>query len=496
MQFQRSAGALLHVTSLPTAPGIGDLGPGVDRWLDWLASTGCHLWQILPLVPTGFGHSPYASPSAFAGNPLLISPAGLVEAGWLDDADVADPPAATDPVDYDAVATWKGALLQRAHERFVETATPHDLEALAAFRAQEEWLEHYALFMAIQESQGGKPWWQWPATLRNHDPAALAVAHADHAEAIERQVFIQWQFDQQWRRVHAEARSRDIAIIGDIPLYVAHDSADVWAHRELFAIKADGSAEFVAGVPPDMFSDTGQRWGNPQYRWDAHRQEGYEWWIRRLASNFARVDILRIDHFTGFARYWNIPGDEPTAEHGEWLDGPGMHFFDAAERALGRLPIIAEDLGPLGDEVEELRRATGFPGMKILQMAFSDDELFLPHHYSEDFVAYPGTHDNDTAAGWWSQAPDAERAAAMAYLDTDGSDIAWDLVEAVWQSKALMAVAAMQDFLGLGTEARMNTPATVQGNWRWRVSDQDLTSDLAERVRELTTASDRARPPF
>ncbi len=488
MKFNRASGVLLHPTSLPGPYGIGDLGPAALAFVDFLADSGCSLWQVLPLGPTGYGDSPYQCFSAFAGNPYLISPEGLLAEGLLHGADLQPlPPFPLERVDYGAVIPWKLALLERAWERFsAQEAHPLRADFAAFCQAQAVWLDDFALFMALKEAHGGAPWTDWPADLRQREPAALAEARSTLAEQVERQRFFQFLFFRQWGALRAHARGRGVQIIGDIPIFVAHDSADVWARPDLFYLDEAGRPTVVAGVPPDYFSPTGQLWGNPLYRWERHKKDGYAWWIARFRALLELVDIVRLDHFRGFAAYWEVPGDAPTAEHGRWTPGPGADFFAALREALGDLPIIAEDLGEITPDVIALRDQFGLPGMKILQFAFSGpDNPFLPHNFTPNCVAYTGTHDNDTALGWYWSAPEQEKDYARRYLSVSGQDFAWDLIRMAWRSVAVFALAPMQDLLSLGSEARMNFPGRAAGNWAWRMPPDALRPELRDRLREL-----------
>ncbi|MCB2224900.1 MAG: 4-alpha-glucanotransferase [Actinobacteria bacterium] len=492
---QRSSGILLHPTSLPGPYGIGDLGPAAVAWLDWLAASGCRSWQTLPLGPTGYGDSPYACFSAFAGNPYLISPDLLAADGLVD----APPPPSLpdDRVDYGAVIPWKLALLDEAFERF-RTGAPAGLsEEHAAFRERHRgWLEDYALFMAIKADQGGGPWWDWPDPLRTARPDALAGEAARLGIEVERQMFRQFLFFRQWAGIREAAAARGISIIGDIPIFVAPDSVDVWSRPDLFHLDDDRRMTVVAGVPPDYFSDTGQLWGNPLYDWEAHAAEGYAWWVERIRHTIGMVDVVRIDHFRGFVDYWEIPSGAPTAVEGRWVEGPGRAVFDAIEEALGALPIIAEDLGELHPGVPALRDELGLPGMKILQFAFDGDpdNPFLPEHYPENCIVYTGTHDNDTTLGWYRTVALPERIRARKAVGAWGqaASIPWEMIGAAWRSRAGLAIAPLQDVLGLGTAARMNTPATASGNWRWRCAEGALTPRLAARLRRLNERTGRA----
>ncbi len=488
MKFKRASGIILHPTSLPGPDGIGDLGPEAYHWIDFLADTGTMLWQILPLGPTGYGDSPYQSFSAFAGNPLLVSPAILLDQDLLIPRDLADRPSfSNDHVDYGAVIPWKLTVLDRAYDRFLEN---HDRSLKGEFdrfvESNADWLEDYALFMAIKGEQNGVAWNQWPAGLRTRNNRILEVFKSEHEDAIGRHTFRQFLFYQQWNALHEYARSKGILVIGDIPIFVAYDSAEAWSHSELFFMDKQGNLTVVAGVPPDYFSPTGQLWGNPLYRWNVHEQSGYRWWIDRLRSTFKQVDIIRLDHFRGFAGYWEIPAGNETAEIGRWVSGPGSSFFNAVQRQLVELPIIAEDLGEITPDVVALREKYNLPGMKILQFAFSTDatDPFLPHNFPANCVVYTGTHDNDTTLGWYHTAPDEERDFCRRYLARSGDDISWDFIRAAWGSVACMALAPLQDFFSLGTEARMNFPGHPSGNWTWRMRSNDLNDFFQNRLKE------------
>jgi len=492
MKFDRSGGILLHPSSLPGSYGIGDLGPQAYRFVDWLVSTRCTLWQVLPLGPTGYGDSPYQCFSAFAGNPYLISFEALIEDRLLTREDFAGmPDFNASRVDFGRLIPWKLDLLQKAFSRHL--SAPENLRAeFDRFRADNaSWLDDYALFMSLKEANGGGAWSGWDEALRKRDPSTLEKAREDHAESILRYSFYQLLFFRQWGKLRAYANQRGIKIIGDIPIFIAYDSADAWAHPDLFYLGEDSLPTVVAGVPPDYFSATGQLWGNPLYRWNAHKESGYAWWLERFRSVLKFVDVVRLDHFRGFAGYYEIPFGQPTAEHGQWVTGPGKDFFTTVSRELGEskssiLPIIAEDLGVITPDVVKLRDQFHLPGMKILQFGFSGpDNPFLPHNYVTNCVAYTGTHDNDTALGWFHSAPEAERKFALRYLHSDGTDFAWDLIRSVWSSVAAYAVAPLQDALSLGTEARMNYPSRLGGNWEWRMNEEDLKSELAGRLREL-----------
>ena len=486
MPFSRSSGVLLHPTSLPGPYGIGELGPAAYRWIDWLAATGSTLWQILPLGPTGYGDSPYQCFSAFAGNPFLISVERLLNDGLLTHDDLSDMPKPNPGmVDFGAIYNWKLPLLDQAFHRY-QVGRTFD-EQIAQFKQDHaHWLDDFALFMALKEAHGGAAWNEWPAKLRQRDEFTLAKARKAHAPAIEKQIFRQFLFFQQWGEVRSYANEKNIQIIGDVPIFVAYDSADVWANPELFYLDKNGNPTVVAGVPPDYFSATGQLWGNPLYRWDYHAETGYTWWMSRLRALLGMVDIVRLDHFRGFYDYWEVSAGEETAINGHWVDGPRGHFFDAVQKELGELPILAEDLGDLNPGVMELRDAYNLPGMKIMVFAFYDDpdNEFLPHHHPENCVVYTGTHDNDTTVGWYTRVAQEERDFARRYLARDGNDIAWDLIRAAWGSPAVFALTTMQDILGLGNEARMNYPGRASGNWAWRMRASDLIEGLQARLAE------------
>lgn len=489
MGNRRRSGIILHPTSLPGPDGMGDLGPEAYRWVTFLADAGCTFWQILPLGPTGYGDSPYQCFSAFAGNPYLVNPSLLQEDNLLTRADLVDRPVfPEDHVDYGEAIHWKNIILDRACTRFERNAPKGRIVEFEEFQAsQSHWLDDFTLFMAIKEAQGGVSWNNWPAGLRQRDAKAIEKFRASHAEAIQRQSLRQFFFHHQWRNLLQFAHQKGVQIVGDIPIFVAYDSADAWSHPELFFMNKKGLPTVVAGVPPDYFSPTGQLWGNPLYRWEVHRQSGYDWWLQRLKATLEVVDIIRLDHFRGFAGYWEIPFGKPTAEIGRWVGGPGAVFFEAVQSVLGSLPIIAEDLGEITPDVVELRERFNLPGMKILQFAFSGDpdEPFLPHNYPENCVAYTGTHDNDTSIGWYAKAPQVEQDFCRRYLARSGEDIAWDFIRAVWSSVARMAGAPMQDFLSLGSEARMNHPGKASGNWMWRMPAGALTAGLMERIYEM-----------
>lgn len=494
-QLARASGVLLHPSSLPGGQGIGDLGPEAYRFVDWLASAKQRYWQVLPLGPTGFGDSPYQAFSAFAGNPLLIDLLAWVERGWLDPADLKGAPAAGPAVDYGAVVAFKQEALGRAHRAFLQKASRQEQEALAAFRRREAaWLEPFARFMALKAAHGGACWAEWPMPLAMGEPAALQAFAQANAEAMGEVCFAQWQFFEQWGALKAHAQAQGVSFIGDVPIYVAYDSADVWANRELFRLDEAGRPTHVAGVPPDYFSETGQLWGNPLYRWDVLGRKRYGWWIQRMRQAFAMYDLVRLDHFRGFEAFWEVPAGQETAIQGRWVKGPDAKLFRAFQRAFGaKLPIIAEDLGVITPEVEALRDGFGLPGMKILQFAFGDDasNAYLPHHYQSPAVAYTGTHDNDTSRGQFEAANPAQQAFACTYLGCTPEGYVAALVRAAWTSPATLALVPMQDLLNLGSEARMNTPSEASGNWAWRMSPGATTAAMAEALAALTTVAGR-----
>ncbi|NMC14907.1 MAG: 4-alpha-glucanotransferase [Chloroflexi bacterium] len=489
MNFKRFGGILLHPTSLPSPYGIGDLGSGAFTWIDFLAASGCRLWQVLPLGPTGYGDSPYQSFSTFAGNPYLISPQCLLDEGLLLQDDLQNIPTfPSNRVDFGNVIPWKLTVLEIAYSRFANSDKPSLHEAFEQFKKEHhEWLDDYTLFMALKEAHQGHPWTHWEKPLRDRLPQAINDARQKHAAAIERQAFSQFIFFRQWNNIRRYAKRNLINIIGDIPIFVAHDSSDVWAHRDLFFLDEKGNPKVVAGVPPDYFSKTGQLWGNPLYNWRNHTKDGYNWWLQRISAALNLVDFIRLDHFRGFAGYWEVPGDAITAEKGRWVKGPGKSFFDAVQRQLGDLPFIAEDLGVITPDVIALRDHFHLPGMRVLQFAFTgeSENPFLPHHYINQCIAYTGTHDNDTARGWYERVDEKEKNHYRKYLDRDGSQVAWDLIRGVWSSVAVFALAPMQDFLNLGNEARMNYPGNPVGNWAWRLEEGMLSTKLAQRIKEL-----------
>ncbi|GAB4124537.1 MAG: 4-alpha-glucanotransferase [Sideroxydans sp.] len=496
MLSTRSSGILLHPTSLPGPYGSGDFGHSAFQFVDWLQRTGQTFWQVLPMGEVGPGNSPYMSSSAFAGSLLLIDIEDLVRHGWLQPADIK-PPATLDArrVNYDAIRGFRLALLRRAARAFQGRANPQERAAFLDFcQTEAGWLADYALFMAIQQQYPGRDWSDWPPALTRREPEALAAFRNGHAHEIEFWLFCQWRFATQWFALKQYANQRGVRIVGDVPIFVANQSADVWGHQDLFELDGAGRPLRVAGVPPDYFSEDGQLWGNPLYRWEQHRQTGYAWWLARMRHALRYFDLVRVDHFRGFASYWAVPADAKTAREGQWLPGPGGHLFETFQSRFGRLPVIAEDLGLITPDVIELRDRFQLPGMRILQFAFGEDErnYFLPHHYVANCVAYTGTHDNDTSLGWWRSARDHERAFATRYLKLqEGDEIHWKMMEALSSSAANTVIFPMQDVLGLGSEGRMNLPGSACGNWEWRFDWEQLATDQELRLAEMTARHGR-----
>lgn len=489
MMFPRESGILLHPTSLPGPHGIGDFGAEAFRFIEWLEAAGQQLWQVMPLGPTGYGDSPYASPSAFAGNPLLVSLTWLEGEGLLTPADLAGAPVGSGrQVDFGGVVPFKDQALRQAHKNFQTAAGDRFRADFVAFEQEHSWwLDDYALFMAIKRDQQMAGWQEWPEDLRLRNPTALDRAARDLADETEYIRFVQFGFQRQWGELRAYANGRGIRIIGDIPIFVAADSADVWANQDQFQIDAHGRSITVAGVPPDPFSATGQIWGNPLFDWEHMRADGFRWWKQRVARTLDLVDVIRIDHFRGFAATWAVPAEAATGAEGRWQHASGGDLFAAIRREFGELPIIIEDLGVITPDVVTLRNLLGFPGMNVLHFAFESGpaNVYLPHNYRRDSVVYTATHDNQTTVGWFSSRPDHERASVQRYLGTDGQDIAWDLIRLALASVANTAIYPMQDVLRLGDEARMNTPGTSQGNWSWRCQPEDLDASLAAGLRQL-----------
>lgn len=500
----RAAGILCHLTSLPGPHGTGDLGRGARAFVDFLAESGQQVWQLLPINPAGAGNSPYSSVSAFAGDPMLLSLVDLVDEGLLADAELPAA-AAEDHTDHAGARAVREPALRLAFSRF---RRGRDYERFE--RDTASWLPDYALFEALARAHGGPDWSSWPAPLRDRAPAALAAARDEHADEVAYTAFVQFVFAQQWARLRMHARGRGVRLVGDIPIFVAHASADVWVHRAQFHVDDDGQPTFVAGVPPDYFSETGQRWGNPLYRWKRMRGDGYRWWIARFRTLLERFDQVRIDHFIGFSRYWKIPAAEPTAEHGRWVRGPGADFFEHARRALGQLPFIAEDLGEVTPAVRALRDQFSLPGMRVFQFGFGTDiqaSEFQPHRYPPRSVAYTGTHDNDTLLGWLEdpggegtprsvEQAALERGRAIEYVAGPGARALGPaphlaILRALYASASATVIAPLQDVLGLGSSARMNTPGRAEGNWTWRVAGAALTPEVRQQLRALARVYDR-----
>ena len=533
LPLPRSSGILLHITSLPGPYGAGDLGPQAYQFADFLAETGQRIWQVLPLGPAGLGDSPYSSPSTFAMDPIFVNPDLMAKDRLLDPKDGKDafvfgntdaleaveqgqipvegllyythevtPPHAS-CADFDTARRMKTLLLRSAFERFEAGETPIHPTAFDAFcKTNAHWLHDYALFMALREWQGDIEWTRWPRKYALRDPEALAAFCKEHSARIRQHKFAQFVVYGQWNRLKHYCNERDILLFGDIPIYVAHDSADVWTHPDLFQLDENGESAFSGGVPPDYFSKTGQHWNNPTYRWDRMRKDDFAWWARRLEAIMKQVDLVRLDHFRGFAAYWEIPAGEETAVNGKWVNGPGLSFFEGVEKRLGPLPLVAEDLGGITDDVRDLIHALGCPGMAVLQFAFDHGTAnpFLPHNNPRNIVLYTGTHDNDTFLGWWEGlASDPEKKNeydfAREYLKVDDcpeQEVHWAALRAVLASPAEYVVFPMQDLLGLGTEARMNTPGVPGGNWGWRFTKDRLTPDIKERLKDLTRMYGRA----
>ncbi len=504
MHFERSSGVLLHIASLPSMGGIGDLGPAAHRFLDFLGRAKQHLWQVLPLGPTGFGNSPYSATSAFAGNPAFVSLELLCDWGWIAAERLAGLPAGSSAIDFAAVDREKIPLLQEAAGNFLDRAP-----GAAAFAGQwaefEEfcrneaaWLDDYALYAVLRRVFHTGAWTAWPEPLRRRDPQALAQAFAEQARACAIEKALQFAFAQQWRQLKQAAAHSAIRILGDVAIFVNMDSADLWVHPELFELDAEFRPVRVAGVPPDYFSATGQRWGNPLYRWEVLRASGFQWWIERIRRAVAIYDLVRLDHFRGFEAYWAIPAAEETAVKGQWVKAPGLALFRALKTAIGPLPLVAEDLGLITPEVEALRRALDLPGMKVMQFGFDsrDAHTHLPQQYAPATAAYTGTHDNDTTQGWWNAGSATERAAVEALVGPVDNRPVWPLVRALQASVAQLAIVPAQDLLELGAEARMNTPAVAAGNWSWRALADCWTSALAERLAALAEVTDRDQDPL
>jgi 4-alpha-glucanotransferase len=498
MPFPRAAGILLHPTSLPSRGGIGDFGPAAYQFADFLAAARQGVWQVLPLGPLGYGNSPYSSTSAFAGNPLLISLERLAEHGWIDSAKLDGLPQASGPVEYDQVFGRKMALLFEAAKNLVRSATGSARARLDRFRADNAWwLEDFVLFDALRAKYKLASWNQWPRELAHREPAALDKARKELGADLEIRSALQFAFHEQWQALRRYCSERSIRIVGDVAIFVNYDSADVWTHRELFRLNGDLDPEVVAGVPPDFFSKSGQRWGNPLYRWDVMKGRGYQWWIERLRWATCNCDYIRLDHFRGFDQFWEIPAADATAVNGRWVDGPKDDLFHSLRAALGGLPFFAEDLGHITPEVHALRDRLGIPGMAVLQFGFGDEgaRMYLPHR-SAGKVIYTGTHDNDTTLGWWNSAASHERRNAEAYVGRADDGIHWAFIRAAQSSAASLCIIPLQDVLGLGSDCRMNTPSLHGGNWKWRYAPGQLGSEMAAKLALLAEMTDRTPEPF
>jgi 4-alpha-glucanotransferase len=491
MQFKRSSGVILHPTCLSGPFGIGDLGPSSIQWLDFMDAAGLSLWQILPLNPTGFGNSPYQSFSAFAGNPNLISPILLVEDGLIALEEIENHPHfSSKKVDFNRVTRWKKKILKLAFRNFRKSAPVSIKNKFESFCLDQLfWLKEYSTFMALKESFKLAAWNHWPEAYKFRDDKSLNKFKEKNSRNIAFHDFVQFCFYEQWQRVHAYAQSKKIKIIGDIPIYMSYDSADVWAHPELFELDEKYEPRLIAGVPPDYFSPTGQLWGNPLYCWPMHQKSGFTWWLQRFEKLIQKVDIIRLDHFRGFCGYWEVKAGLPTAEKGRWVRGPGKTLFEALKKKMGDLPIIAEDLGVISTDVNEIRSHFNFPGMRILQFAFNSDanNSFLPHTYPVRCAAYTGTHDNATSKGWYQNLAPEEARFCRHYLNSDGKHIIWDMIRSIWSSVAEIAIVPLQDFLELGNNARMNYPSTLENNWIWRMQPTSLNEKMAIKIKELNT---------
>jgi len=504
MNFQRSSGVLLHVSSLPSYGGIGDLGPAAHEFVEFLAAAKQHVWQVLPLCPTGYGNSPYAGSSAFAGNPYLVSLEYLVDWGWIGADRIAGLAGRSGNANFEDVEREKLPLLYEAAGNFLHRGPRHPDLAVQWQRFQEfcesesSWLTDYALYAELRRKFNTGAWTAWPEAIRRREPKALAQLAAEQSRALAQEQVLQFAFSVQWNHLRSAAARHAIRVLGDTAIFVSMDSADVWAHPDIFELDEELNPVHIAGVPPDYFSPTGQRWGNPLYRWDVLEERGFDWWIDRIRRSRQLYDIVRLDHFRGFEAYWSIPANEETAINGEWVKAPGLKLFRALEAALGPLPLVAEDLGLITPEVDALRIELAMPGMRVLQFGFGDKgaHIHLPHRFKPDTVAYTGTHDNDTTQGWWSTLPKTERAAAQALVGAVNDRPTWHLIRAAAGSVAEISIFPAQDLLELGSEARMNTPAVSQGNWSWRVPEGSWTGQLASELAGLVEVTDRENDPL
>ena len=504
MEFSRSSGILLHVSSLPSYGGIGDLGPAAREFVGFLAAAKQHIWQVLPLCPTGYGNSPYAGSSAFAGNPYLISLEFLVDWGWIAGERIGGLAGRSGNVDFHEVETRKLPLLEEAAGNFLVRG-PHDAKLAGQWAEFEEfcsaeagWLVDYAFYAVLRREYNTGAWTAWPEPVRKRRPEALAQIAQKHGRALAQEQVLQFAFSKQWKALRAAAAAHGIRILGDVAIFVNMDSADVWMHPEIFELDEELKPERISGVPPDYFSPTGQRWGNPLYRWDVLEESGFDWWVERIRRACALYDIVRLDHFRGFEAYWAIPAEEETAINGTWVKALGLKLFRALEAALGPLPLVAEDLGLITAEVDTLRLEMRMPGMKVIQFGFSDKSahMHLPQQYTPDTVAYTGTHDNDTTQGWWNTANKATKSAVEALVGPVGGHPVWPLIRATEASVAELAVVPAQDLLELGSEARMNTPAVGAGNWGWRAPEGSWTAAIAARMAPIVDVTDRDNDPL
>jgi len=494
--ISRSAGLLLHPTSLPDPLGIGSLGHETEAFLEWAAAGGQSVWQVLPLGPTGLGNAPYGCLSTFAGNPFLISPERLIDRGYLPFSAIEEAPRfPEDRVDYARVAAWKRTALRRSWENFRRHGSRQDVLDLEAFvndDARREWLDDWVLFSALRRHFDGRAWVAWDRELAQREPTALVSARRALADELAYHRYLQFLFFAQWEGVKRAANKRGILVMGDLPIYVAYDSADVWANAHLFDLDPEGHPRHVAGVPPDYFSDTGQLWGNPLYRWDRMKEEAYAWWIARMRGALRLSDLVRLDHFRAFESYWEVPVQDRTAVNGRWVLGPGASLLEALRAALGELPLVAEDLGTITADVRTLREQFGLPGMKVLQFAFTDPASdHLPSRHEPNSVVYTGTHDNDTTRGWFASLGEGERALVLGHFASDGSEIEWNMIRAAYESEGRLVVVPVQDVFGLGSEARMNTPGRSEGNWTWRARKELFRPELADRLRRMAEETGR-----
>lgn len=496
---QRASGILLHPTSVPAQGGIGDLGPAAYEFIDFLAAARQTLWQVLPLGPPGYGNSPYSSTSAFAGSVLMISLDRLADRGWIDRSRLQGLPDSVDRVDYERVRAAKLPVLEEAARNFLDGAKGEDRQRFEKFCWENGWwLEDFVLFDVLRQHHNRESWNHWPRELAMREPAALDRARKELAEELGIGRFLQFAFLEQWRSLRAYCDLRGIRIVGDIAIFVSYDSADVWTHPDVFRLDSEGNPEVVAGVPPDAFSETGQRWGNPLYRWDALRDRGYDWWVQRVRWALMLCDYIRLDHFRGFQAFWEIPASEPTAVNGRWVPGPGEELFKIFQQQLGDLPFIAEDLGMITQDVSELRERLKIPGMRVMQFGFDNPgaHIYLPHKFEPNTVVYTGTHDNDTTPGWWKNGISSEgRRFAIAYLGQPEDGMHWAMIRAAEDSVARLCIIPLQDVLGLGSEARMNIPSSSNGNWGWRYQPGSLKPELAQKLATMMEACDRGGPP-